>query len=122
MPNFLASRRTFPAVICRTRDKLKFRYAVDVTGGGHGSATSRKISATTFAIWNTPLPRLFSAGHRERQLYVDSSRPVRVDPGRRLRANSGRSPTARRTRQIDPKETFKLGPMNGRKHEKADFG
>ena len=33
-------------------------YAVDVTGGGRSFATSRRMSALTFAIWNTPLPAL----------------------------------------------------------------
>src|SRR5208337_1508634 len=36
--------------------QTELRYAVDVTGGGRSSAMSRRMSATTFAIWNTPLP------------------------------------------------------------------
>src|ERR1700722_18695325 len=42
----------------------------------------------------------------ERQLYVDSSRP--------LCANSGRSQTVRRTGQVDPNLPFEIDPMNER--------
>jgi hypothetical protein len=36
-------------------------------------------------------------------------------PGKGRNAqNTGRSPTERRTGQIDPEATFKIGPMNGR--------
>jgi hypothetical protein len=44
----------------------------------------------------------------------DVQRPPDVDSSRPVSAHTGHSPTGWRTGQIDPKATFKIGPMNER--------
>ena len=81
-----SSRRTSPVVFMQ-RMANRTRYAVDVTGGGRSSAMSHRMSATTFAIWNTPLPAVVFGP-------VIANGSFTSTPAVRCALNSGHSPTS----------------------------